>query len=114
MIESTAFGRMTIDGHTFHSDLLIYPDGRVQDSWWRRRGHALTVDDILALVDASPDVIVAGTGTSGRMRPDPGLHLFLEQRGIVLIADMNPRAVQIYNQKRAAGIKVGGCFHLTC
>ena len=76
MIQSTAFGSMTIDGRTFHSDLIIFPDGRVQDNWWRKRGHVLAVDDIRSLADTSPEVIVAGTGTSGRMRPDSDLQAF--------------------------------------
>jgi hypothetical protein len=105
---------MTIDGRTFHSDLIIYPDGRVEDNWWRQRGHVLAVDDIASLADTVPAVIVAGTGTNGRMRPDPGLQPFLADRGIALIAEANARAVQIYNQKLTAGIRVGGCFHLTC
>ena len=114
MIQSTTFGSMTIDGRTFHSDLIIFPDGRVQDNWWRQRGHVLAVDDILPLIDASPELIVAGTGTSGRMRTDTGLLPFLKTRGIELVAEPNSRAVQIYNQKIVAGAKVGGCFHLTC
>jgi hypothetical protein len=114
MIQSTTFGSMTIDNRTFHSDLIIFPDGRVQDNWWRRRGHVLAVDDILPLADTSPEVIVAGTGTSGRMRPDSDLLPFLNARGITLIAEANTRAVEIYNQKIAAGVKAGACFHLTC
>jgi hypothetical protein len=39
MIESSAFGVMTIDGRTFSSDLIIFPDGSVKDRWWRQRGH---------------------------------------------------------------------------
>jgi hypothetical protein len=114
MIQSSAFGRMTIDGQTFTSDLFIYPDGRVKDRWWRRRGHALTVDDILTLVDAAPDLIVAGTGTSGRMRPEADLLPFLRERGIDFFAKPTPQALDIYNAKVAAGLAVGACFHLTC
>jgi len=114
MIESTAFGTMTIDGRTFTSDLFIFPDGRVKDGWWRQRGHALYIDDILALVDTAPQLIVAGTGTSGRMRPEADLSPLLAERGIDFIAEPNPRAVEIYNSKRAGGLKVGACFHLTC
>lgn len=114
MIESTAFGVMTIDGRTYTSDLIIFPDGRVTDGWWRRSGHVLTVDDVLAVVDASPDLIVAGTGTSGRMRPESGLVTFLAEREIAFIAKPNVRAVAIYNEKIASGIKTGACFHLTC
>jgi hypothetical protein len=114
MIQSTAFGSMTIDGRTFHSDLIIFPDGRVQDNWWRKRGHVLAVDDIRSLADTSPEVIVAGTGTSGRMRPDSDLQAFLDARGIALIAETNTRAAKIYNRKIEAGVNVGACFHLTC
>lgn len=105
---------MTIDGRTFHSDLIIFPDGRVQDNWWRQRGHVLAVDDIRPLADTSPEVIVAGTGTNGRMRPNSDLKGFLDARGIALIAEANPRAVEIYNRKLEAGVNVGACFHLTC
>jgi len=114
MIESSAFGRMTIDGRTHTLDLIIFPDGRVQDGWWRKRGHALTVDDLLSLVDAAPELIVAGTGTSGRMRPHAAVYSYLSEKDIPLIAEPTPRAVQIYNQKHAAGLRVGACFHLTC
>jgi hypothetical protein len=105
---------MTIDGKNYASDLFIFPDGRVRDSWWRRRGHALGVDDMLDLVDAAPDLIVAGTGTSGRMRPDADVAAFLQERGIEFIAVPTDRAAAIYNQKVKADLKVGACFHLTC
>jgi hypothetical protein len=114
MIESSAFGVMTIDGRTYTSDLFIFPDGRVQDEWWRQRGHMLCADDILVLAGSAPELIVAGTGTSGRMRPTPDLHAFLREKGIALIAETTPRAVHTYNQNRTAGLTVGACFHLTC
>ncbi|MFO7715989.1 hypothetical protein [Desulfosarcina sp.] len=56
MIDSSAFGVMTIDGRTYTSDLFIFPDGRVRDGWWRQRGHVLCVDDLLALVDTAPEL----------------------------------------------------------
>jgi hypothetical protein len=114
MIESSAFGVMTIDGRTYTSDLIIFPGGSVKDGWWRRRGHVLSVDDILALVDTAPDLIVVGTGTSGRMRPEADVSPFLRERGIDVVAEPTPRAVTIYNDKVVAGLAIGGCFHLTC
>ncbi len=114
MIDSSAFGCISINGQTYTSDLFIFPDGRVQDGWWRRRGHALGVDDIMALVDESLELIVAGTGTSGRMRPEADLSPFLRGKGIEFIAEPNSRAIPIYNRKVAMGLKVGACFHLTC
>lgn len=114
MIQSTAFGVMTIDSQTYTSDLFIFPDGRVKDGWWRQQGHALGVDDMLQLIDAGPQVIVAGTGTSGRMQPEADVFPFFKQRGIEFIAEPNARAVRIYNQKLEMQLNVGACFHLTC
>ena len=114
MIESSTFGAMTIDGHTYRSDLFIFPDGKVKEGWWRQRGHALSVDDILALADTEPDLIVAGTGTSGRMHPDADVIGFLKERGIGFIAEPTARALKIYNEKVLEGLSVGACFHLTC
>ncbi len=105
---------MTIDGRTYSSDLFIFVDGRVQDGWWRQSGHVLGVDDILALVEDAPELIVAGTGTSGRMHPQADVQPFLKERGIAFIAEPTIRAVEIYNQKRSTALKVGACFHLTC
>ena len=114
MIESMAFGVMTIDGRTYTSDLFIFPDGSVKDGWWRQRGHVLCVDDLLPLVDSAPELIVAGTGTSGRMRPEASVSPFLKEKGVQFIAEPNTRAVEQYNLKVKAGYSVGACFHLTC
>lgn len=35
MLEECSFGSMVIDSRKFTSGLIIYPDGRVVDSWWR-------------------------------------------------------------------------------
>ena len=114
MIQSTAFGTITIAGRTYNSDVLIFPDGRVEDGWWRRKGHALQVDDLLSLVEAAPELIVVGTGTAGRMRPDPSLRPFLDQQGIALIAQPNSEAMHVFNKKLAEGAKIAAGFHLTC
>jgi hypothetical protein len=114
MIDATSFGTMTIGGRTYNSDLKIFPDGHITDGWWRKRGHVLDVDDILDLVDAAPETIVVGTGTSGRMRPTTSLVAFLGERGIACIAESTPAAMATYNEKIAAGVRTGACFHLTC
>ncbi|MDL1969074.1 MAG: hypothetical protein LWW97_11200 [Deltaproteobacteria bacterium] len=36
MIESYSFGSIVVDGRKFISDLIIYPDGRIEASWWRK------------------------------------------------------------------------------
>lgn len=114
MIESSAFGAMTIDGRTYSSDLVIFPDGRVEDSWWREQGHRFTRADLENLIAAEPEIIVAGTGVYGLAKIDPGLRAALSGAGIELIAVRTKKAVKAFNLAREQGRKVAGCFHLTC
>ena len=113
MIESFSFGEMVIDGRRITSDLIIYPNGRIQDGWWRSRGHALIQKDIQALVDSKPDIIIVGMGINGLMKPGPGLDKWIRSQGIEFLAASNDKAVAWYNQQIGKS-KVGACFHLTC
>ena len=113
MIDSSAFGSMTIDGRQYNTDLIIYPDGKVADGWWREAGHRLSIKDIEPLAAAGPEIIIAGTGVNGRMRPDPDLERFLALKGILFVAASNEEAARLYNQK-ADSHRTGACFHLYC
>ena len=113
MIESFSFGVMIIDGRRITSDLIIYPNGRIQDGWWRSRGHSLIRRDIQALVDSGPEVIIVGMGVNGLMQPKPGLEKWIQKQGIEFIAAPNDKAVAVYNQQIGKA-KIGACFHLSC
>ncbi|MBA3018653.1 MAG: hypothetical protein KJ550_06565 [Proteobacteria bacterium] len=113
MIESYAFGSMVVDGRKITSDLIIYPDGRIEVSWWRKAGHRLASDDIGELIRSGPDVIIAGTGSSGLMKPEKELEEVLQQKGIEFISVLTRKAVKIYNDLSSEK-NVGACFHLTC
>ncbi|MCK5339972.1 MAG: hypothetical protein KAJ60_02805 [Desulfobulbaceae bacterium] len=113
MIESYSFGRIVINGREFSSDVIIYPDGRVEGSWWRKSGHILSTHDILDLIESTPEVIIAGTGASGLMKPDGELKKYLLEEGILFIALPCREAIERYNEL-AGKKKVGACFHLTC
>jgi hypothetical protein len=112
-IEAYSFGWMIIDGKKYTSDLLIYPDGRVEDTWYRKKGHALSTDDIAELIKAGPEIIVAGTGASGLMKPEKGFEKRLGQKGIHFIPLPTIEAVEHYN-RLSLEKPVGACFHLTC
>ena len=113
VIDSFAFGSMVIDGRRYTSDLFIYPDGHVVDGWWRKKGHALTKEDIQTLLDAGCEVIIAGTGFHGRMKPEAGLREVLGKLGIQFMAYPNDQAVARFND-RPGEIALGACFHLAC
>lgn len=114
MIDSYAFGQMVINGKQYTSDVILYPDGRIQRSWWRREGHTLSSKDIVDLIQSKPEVIVAGTGSSGLMRPAAKLEELLADKGIAFIAKPSKKAAETFNSLTKQGKKVGGCFHLTC
>jgi hypothetical protein len=112
-IETSSFGLMVINGKEYRSDLIVYPDGRVEDSWWRGSGHRLTADDITGLIESAPEVIIVGTGVNGMLKPAPGLAELLSEKEIELIPLPNQKAEECFNELSSEK-KVGACFHLTC
>ena len=113
VINSYSFGSMTIDGVKYSKDVIIFPDGRIHNPWWRGQGHTLALNDLDELLLARPEIIVAGTGAMGLMRPTAELTDFLAQHGIKFIALRSSKAAETYNQLSGSR-NVGGCFHLTC
>ena len=112
-IDKCSFGVMVIDGTAYTSDLIIYPDGRVVDHWRRKSGHRLSPSDIDTLIKSNPEVIVAGMGASGLMKPEPELKTLLQKNNITLIAEPNEKAIKSFNSLLGSKA-VSGCFHLTC
>ncbi len=113
MIDNLGFGWSVIDGKNYTSDLVIYPDGSIVDSWRRISGHRLSSEDIAQLIENRPDVIIAGTGVNGLVRPEKELEALLSKKEIAFMADQNKKAMELYNQLNPKK-KVGACFHLTC
>jgi len=113
VIESCAFGFIVINGKKYTSDLVIYPDGHIEDSWRRISGHRLSIDDIDRLIKSDPEVIVAGTGVSGLMKPETQIKKLLHQKGIKFISQPNQKAIKTFN-KFLSKNRAGACFHLTC
>lgn len=112
MIESYSFGRITIDGKEYHSDVIVYPD-RVDCTWWRRQGHLLSPEDLADVISARPETLIVGTGASEMMRVTPETRKFLEANGIILIAEATDRACTLYNEM-ARSSRVIAALHLTC
>lgn len=113
MINSYDFGRIVVDGQRYTSDVIVFPD-HVKDSWWRREGHQLHVEDIERVVQKEkPDVLVVGTGYSGLMRVLPETEKYLKSNGIELIAQSTREACETFNHL-VKSKKVMAALHLTC
>lgn len=96
-IEHYSFGRITIDGRTYSSDVIIYPD-RVDSSWWRKEGHLLQPDDLFDIIASKPDILIIGTGYSGVMEVPKETIDHICYRGIKVHIDRTTRAVELFNR----------------
>ena len=112
MIDSYQFGLIVVNGKRYYSDVIIFPD-RVRDSWWRKSGHRLCLDDIAEVIAVNPEVLVVGTGSSGLVKVLPEVKQSLEARGIELIAQPTSEACNTYNQL-CHSQRVVAALHLTC
>jgi hypothetical protein len=111
-IQHYSFGRITIDGKTYTSDVIIYPD-RVNLSWWRKEGHFLQMDDLRDVLDAQPEVIIIGTGYSGVMRVSDEVTSSLKSMKIDAHVARTTDAVDLFNEISEKRRTVA-CLHLTC
>ena len=112
MIESYDFGRMKIQGQTYTSDLILFPD-KIKDSWWRETGHTLSLKDVEDVFQENPEVLVIGTGYYGLMKIEEEVKEHAKANGITLVVEKTEKSVQSYNTI-AAKKKTVGAFHLTC
>ena len=112
-IEDYRFGRIVIDGRAYTSDVIVFPD-RVEDGWWRNKGHELCPADLREVVQEKPAVLVVGTGKSGLMRVLPETEEYLKQQGIKLVVERTAEACKTFNRLHRSGEKVVAALHLTC
>jgi len=111
-VESYRSGHIVIDGQAYDRDVIILPD-RVIGAWWRKEGHALHPDDLEAVFEAAPEVLVVGQGVYSRMQVTHETRQTLQAAGIELVAMSTPTTVEAYNAERE-GRAVAAALHLAC
>ena len=112
-IDSYQFGRIVIDGKTYTSDCLIIADD-VRPNWWRRQGHLLSPDDLAAVIEAAPSIVVIGAGASAMMQVPDQSRQFLEQQDIQVEVLDTKKAAARFNELALGGASVAAALHLTC
>jgi hypothetical protein len=112
MIDSYEFGEIIVDGKSYTSDVIIYPD-RVDDKWWRKDGHKLSVDDVKDIMNAKPELLIVGTGYSGFLEIASRTKHVLETNGVQLLVANTKKACQKYNELSKTK-RVVAALHLTC
>lgn len=112
-ISEYEFGRIAIEGKTYTSDVIITPE-KVTDSWWRKEGHSLHVEDLDAIVNAKPDLLIIGTGYYGRMKVPDKTKQYLQKQGIEVRHAKTGDAVTEFNELQREYARIVAALHLTC
>jgi len=114
MIESYSFGKISINGNKFTSDVIIFPDN-VKSNWRREKGHLLQKNDLSEIIDYNPDVLIIGKGYYGRMNIPDETKQFLKEKQIECIDEKTKKACEIYNEfNKNENQDVVAALHLTC
>ena len=112
-ITNYTFGHIEVDGRSYGSDVIITPEG-VEDGWWRKEGHRLSVEDLDTVIAANPDTLIIGSGYYGRMQVPRDTRSFLTGRGIAIEVVQTSEAVEMFNQLQRKYARVVAALHLTC
>ncbi|MHB0866100.1 MAG: Mth938-like domain-containing protein [Thermoleophilia bacterium] len=110
-IQDYQFGRITIKGKEYTSDVVIYPD-RVQNPWRCGRGHDLTIADFDEILQAKPGMLIIGTGRSGLLTVHADVMLQLKSAGVDVFAYRTADAVKLFNSIPKCHVVVAA-LHLT-
>ncbi|MGB9716763.1 MAG: Mth938-like domain-containing protein [Thermodesulfovibrionales bacterium] len=111
-IEHYSFGTITIDGKTYTSDVIIYPE-KVDSSWWRKQGHSLCIADLKDVIPENPEILIIGTGYSGAMVVPEETLSHIRSKGIDVHIARTSKAVELFNRCQKDK-KVIAVLHLTC
>lgn len=113
-ISAYAQGRITIGGRLIRTDILVFPDGTVQQDWSTATNHVLSAADIAGLLEVKSDMLVIGTGHDGLMRPAAGLMKVLKEKGQEFVLLKTDDAIKKLKALRLEGKSVCACLHIGC
>ena len=111
-IDSYGFGSLVLGGKTYSADLIVLPD-RVFANWWRGDGHTVSAADLELVFHTQPDLLIIGTGASGRMDVPVLTRSAIERHGIELVVQRTADAVETYNRMHGEK-RLAAALHLTC
>lgn len=109
-IEDYSFGNIVIEGKPYSDDVILL-EKEVIDGWWRKRGHRVGENDLDKIVNFDPDILIIGTGSSGRMSVPSKLSNKLD---FEVESYPTKKACKRYNRLVKSDKKIAGGFHLTC
>jgi len=112
-INSIKFGSITIDGKTYHEDVIITWDGEVKEIHLIVR-HLFGLSEFDRIVSKKLDLLIVGTGDSDLCKISNGVKKLCRERGIELIEMVSREAIGKFNETFNQGKRVAAFIHVTC
>jgi polyphosphate kinase 2 (PPK2 family) len=112
MIDRFEFGTIVIEGQPFGSDVIIFPDGTVEQ-WQHKDEHVLRPRDVDRIISAGPEVVIIGLGTVGNLKVRPKAEKRLQEAGIEVMVYRTNKAIETYKELRGQR-GVAAILHVTC
>jgi len=112
MIDRFEYGTIVIDGQTYESDVVILPDGAVEQ-WRHKAEHVLRPKDLDKIIKVKPEAVIIGLGTVGNLKMRPQVEKRLQEAGIEVMAYRTNKACETYKELRGQR-RVAAVLHVTC
>ena len=116
-IEGTTFGSITIDGKTYHHDVVVRLSGKVVKRKKRLSkkyygtSHILSKDEAKFVFEKGCEQLVLGSGQMGNVHLSPEAEAYFAKKGCKVLLETTSEAIGVFNRSRAKKI---GLFHVTC
>jgi len=115
-VDSFEFGSIVVDGKRYGHDIFVFANGTVKPrkgGFWKFGSHVVKKGEIDELLKTNPDVILLGTGTSGRVRLAPAGELALKKAGVECVVLRSLEASERLNELLDNGKQVAALIHVT-
>jgi len=107
-----SFGSITVNGTTYTSDIIIFPD-HIQSPWWRQEGHLLQIPDLKDVVGKEGALFIIGTGYYEMMKVPEETIRYLKSLEMDVHIHNSKDAVRLYNELSSKKQTILA-IHLTC
>lgn len=111
-IDTNRFGLFKIGNQEYRSDIKIIGD-KVK-IWNYTSHHKILPEDVKDLVEASPEIIILGTGFEGACKVQPETIKYLEENNIKFLIKQTSIACSDFNRLMNSKRKVFAILHATC
>ena len=112
-LKATGFGWIETERSRFQSDIVIYPDQRIETRFQGRPGdsHTISLNEVKRVLAGTRARLVIGSGQDGIAQVAAEAEDYLKKNSIEFQVAPTPEAILIYNQLPEPKAAI---FHVTC